>query len=298
MFGEVLKKNVLKKILFCEEYSAFLFILPAMLGMIFFIIIPILSSFFISLTDWNLLSKPIFVGADNYVELIKEPTFKKVLFNTIIYALVTTIFGVIIPLILAVILNAKIKAKSLFKTIYFIPFITPMIVIAIVWAWIFDPNYGIMNYILHTHLKWLYDTRLAMLAVILVSVWKNIGYNMVILLTGLQTLPESVDEAAKIDGASEFQKFFKITLPLLSPTILFVCLITTISSFQVFDLIYLMTDGGPLNSTNVLVYWMYKCAFEFFKIGKASAIAYILFGIIALLTLLQWQTRKKWVYNE
>ena len=175
MFGEVLKKNVLKKILFCEEYSAFLFILPAMLGMIFFIIIPILSSFFISLTDWNLLSKPIFVGADNYVELIKEPTFKKVLFNTIIYALVTTIFGVIIPLILAVILNAKIKAKSLFKTIYFIPFITPMIVIAIVWAWIFDPNYGIMNYILHTHLKWLYDTRLAMLAVILVSVWKNIG---------------------------------------------------------------------------------------------------------------------------
>ena len=298
MFGENLKENIFKKILFSEEYSAFLLIIPAILGMLFFIIIPIFFSFFVSLTDWNLLSKPIFVGVDNYIELLSEPSFKTVLFNTIVYALVTTVFGVIIPTVLAVILNTKIKAKSFFKTVYFIPFITPMIVVAIVWAWIFDPNYGIMNYILHTHLKWLYDTRLAMIAVILVSVWKNIGYNTIILLTGLQTLPVSVDEAAKIDGANEFQKFFKITLPLLSPTILFVCLITTISSFQVFDLIYLMTDGGPLNSTNVLVYWMYKTAFEFFKIGKASAIAYILFGIIALLTLLQWQTRKKWVYNE
>lgn len=293
-----MRKNLLKKLIFNEEYSAFVFILPAMLGMLFFIIIPIFFSFIISLTDWNLLSKPVFVGADNYIELFKEPTFGKVLLNTIIYALVTTVFGVIIPTVLAVVLNTKLKAKSFFKTIYFIPFITPMIVIAIVWAWIFDPNYGILNYVLHTHLKWLYDTRLAMAAVILVSVWKNIGYNMVILLAGLQTLPESVDEAAKIDGANELQKFFKITLPLLSPTILFVCLITTISSFQVFDLIYLMTDGGPLNSTNVLVYWMYKNAFEFFKIGKASAIAYVLFGIIAVLTLLQWQTRKKWVYNE
>ena len=132
----------------------------------------------------------------------------------------------------------------------------------------------------------------------MVSVWKNIGYNMILMLAGLQNISKDVYEAAEIDGATGFNKFIKITCPLLSPTILFVSIITTISSFQVFDLIYLMTQGGPENSTTVLVYWMYKNAFEFFKIGKASAIAYILFLVILGLTAIQWFTRKKWVYNE
>ncbi len=288
----------MKKFLFNEKYAAWLLLAPAILGTFVFIIIPICASFFISLLDWNLLTEPKFVGFQNYLELFDEKLFWKILLNTVIYAVFTTIFAVIIPLILAVIINEKIKGANLFKTIYFLPFITPMIVLAVVWAWIFDPNYGVFNYIFHSNIKWLYDPITAMPALILVSVWKNIGYNMILMLAGLQNIPEEVDEAAKIDGATGLSKFFKITCPLLSPTILFVSLITTISSFQVFDLIFLMTKGGPENSTMVLVYWVYQNAFEFFKIGKASAIAYLLFVVILGLSAIQWFSRKKWVYNE
>ena len=263
-----------------------------------FIILPIIASFFISLLKWSLITPPEFVGIQNYIDLFKDEQFYIVLWNTFYYAVVTTIFGVIIPLFLATILNQKIKGAKFFKTAYFIPFITPMVVAAIVWGWIFDPNFGVMNWLFHSNLKWLYDVNLAMPALILVSVWKNIGYNMVIFLAGLQNIPESLFEASKIDGATGFKQFKHVTLPLLSPTIFFVCLITTISAFQVFDLIFLMTEGGPENATNVLVYWVYKNAFEFFKLGKASAIAYVLFFIIFILSMVQWQLRKKWVYNE
>ena len=175
-----------------------------------------------------------------------------------------------------------------------------MIVIGIVWTWIFDSNYGILNWVLGVgdNIKWLYDKNFAMPALIIVSVWKNIGYNMLIFLAGLQAIPESINEACEIEGATGIKRFFLVTLPLLSPTVFFVSIMTTISSFHVFDLIYLMTDGGPENSTSVLVYWIYKQAFEFFNIGKASAIAYVLFVIILSLTYVQWITRKKWVINE
>jgi multiple sugar transport system permease protein len=181
---------------------------------------------------------------------------------------------------------------------YFLPFVTPMIVIAMVWQWIFDPNIGFVNTLLKSNAQWLYDANLALPVIILISVWKLIGYNMVIFLSGFAGLSDSVYEAAKIDGANPFQTFFKITVPMMSPTIFFVVLITTISSFQVFDLIYLMTQGGPNNSTNVLVYWLYKNAFELFDIGKASSIAYVLFVFILVLTLIQWKLKNNWVENE
>lgn len=288
----------LKQLISEEKFCAWLFIAPALLGTLVFIILPIFCSFYFSFLDWDLLAKPEFVGLENYIELLKDKFFWEILGNTLVYAVFTTVFGVIVPLVLAVVLNNKLKFSGILKTIYFIPFITPMIVIAVVWAWIFDPNYGIVNWLLNIKLKWLYDTVLAMPVLIFVSVWKNIGYNMLILLAGLQTIPDNLNEAAEIDGATSLQKFFHVTLPMLSPTILFVCLVTTISSFQVFDLIYLMTQGGPENSTTVLVYWMYKNAFEFFKIGKASAIAFILFFVILSLTAIQWFSRKKWVYTE
>lgn len=288
----------MKKFLYDEKYVAWLFIAPALIGTFIFIIIPICASFYMSLLDWNLISAPEFVGFQNYIELLNEKAFWDILWNTIVYALITTVFGVIIPLILAVLINEKIKGANFFKTIYFLPFITPMIVLAVVWSWIFDPNYGVFNFIFQTNIKWLYDTKFAMIALIFVSVWKNIGYNMILMLAGLQNIPNEVNEAAKIDGATGISKFLKVTCPLLSPTILFVSLVTTISSFQVFDLIFLMTEGGPEHSTTVLVYWLYKNAFEFFKIGKASAIAYVLFIVVMSLTFLQWFTRKKWVYNE
>ena len=173
-----------------------------------------------------------------------------------------------------------------------------MIVIGVVWEWIFDPNIGLLNHILHMHINWLYSPHFAMPALIIVSVWKLIGYNMVIFMSALSGISQSMFEAAKIDGATSFQTFKNVTIPLLSPSIFFVVIITAISSFQVFDLIYLMTQGGPLDSTNVLVYAIYKNAFEYFNIGKASAIAYVLFAIILILTLIQWSLRKKLVYNE
>jgi multiple sugar transport system permease protein len=215
-----------------------------------------------------------------------------------VYAISVSVLGVIIPLILACILNNKIRGSEFYKTAYFIPFITPMIVIALVWQWIFDPNIGCLNQILHTHINWLYDKSYAMPALIGVSVWKLTGYNMIIFLSGLSTINQDLLEASKIDGANAFNTFRHITIPLLSSTIFFVIVITSISSFQVFDLIYMMTQGGPDNSTMVLVYSIYKYAFQYFDVGKASAIAYILFGIIFVLVLCQWKLRKKMVYNE
>lgn len=281
-----------------DGLTALVFILPAVLGTLIFIVIPVFFSFGLSFVDWDLLSPMKFVGLSNFKDVLTDSTFVQVLINTFVFAIASSVFAVIIPLVLACILNTKIRGSNFYKTAYFLPFITPMIVIAIVWQWVFDPNIGLLNQILHTHIKWLYDVRFAMPALIAVSVWKLIGYNMIIFLSGLSTINQEVLEAAKIDGANSWQVFKNVTVPLLSPTIFFVIVITSISSFQVFDLIYVMTQGGPDNSTMVLVYSIYKYAFEYFDVGKASAIAYILFAIIFVLVLCQWKLRKKMVYNE
>ena len=281
-----------------QAFAGVLFVLPALVGTLIFIVIPIICSFGLSFTQWDLLNDIKFVGLENYKVIFTEPLFMKILINTIVYALSVTVFGVTIPLILAYILNCKIRGSEFFKTAYFLPFITPMIVIGIIWEWIFDPNIGILNNILRIHINWLYDANFAMPALIIVSVWKLIGYNMILFLSGFSTMNNEILEASKIDGANEYETFKFISVPLLSPTIFFVVIITAISSFQVFDLIYVMTQGGPLDSTNVLVYSIYKNAFEYFNVGKASALAYVLFAIVLILTIFQWHIRKKMVYLE
>ena len=291
-------KNLLKNLSDNKTVVISLFLLPALLGTLIFIIIPVLCSFGLSFAKWDLLNPITIVGLENYKNLFNDKVFYQTLVNTIVFAISTSTFGVIIPLILASVLNSKIRGSEFFKTAYFLPFITPMIVIGIVWGWIFDPNIGLLNKLLHLHINWLYDVKFAMPALIAVSVWKLIGYNMIIFLSTLSSISQSLFEAAKIDGANSLQTFRHVTVPMLSPTIFFVVIITTISSFQVFDLIYLMTQGGPFNSTNVLVYSIYQNAFEYFNVGEASAIAYVLFAIILALTLLQWKFRKKIVYNE
>lgn len=291
-------KNLLKNLANNQNLAITIFLLPAILGTLIFIIIPVFCSFGLSFAKWDLLNPISFVGLENYKNLFNDKVFYQTLVNTIVFAISTSVFGVIIPLILASVLNSKIRGSEFFKTAYFLPFITPMIVIGIVWGWIFDPNIGLLNKLLHLHINWLYDVKYAMPALIAVSVWKLIGYNMIIFLSTLSSISQSLFEAAKIDGANSIQTFRHVTIPMLSPTIFFVVIITTISSFQVFDLIYLMTQGGPFNSTNVLVYSIYQYAFEYFNVGKASAIAYVLFAIILVLTLLQWKFRKKIVYNE
>ena len=291
-------KEFLSKLANQQNFAGVLFILPALLGTIVFIIIPIICSFGLSFAKWDLLNPIQYVGLENYKVVLTEPVFVKIIINTFVYAIATSIFGVIIPLILACIINTKIKGADFFKTAYFLPFVTPMIVIGIIWEWIFDPNIGCLNHFLHLHINWLYDTNFAMPALIIVSVWKLIGYNMILFLTGLSTINQELLEASKIDGANAYNTFKNITIPLLSPTIFFVTIITAITSFQVFDLIYVMTQGGPLDSTNVLVYAIYKNAFEYFNVGKASALAYVLFAIIFILTLVQWKLKSKLVYLE
>lgn len=291
-------KKIFNNLFDNTNITAITFILPAVLGTFIFIIIPVICSFGLSFAKWDLLHPITFAGLDNYKQIINDAIFWQILLNTIVFALSTSFFGVIIPLILASIINTGIRGSEFFKTAYFLPFITPMIVFGIVWGWIFDPNIGLLNKIIQLNINWLYDTKFAMPAIIIVSVWKLIGYNMIIFLSTLSSISNNLFEAAKIDGANSFQIFKNITVPLLSPTIFFVVIITAISSFQVFDLIYLMTQGGPFNSTNVLVYSIYQNAFEYFNVGKASALAYILFAIILVLTLFQWRIRKKVVYNE
>lgn len=281
-----------------QNLMGWIFIFPAIIGIFIFIIIPVICSFLLSFTKWDLLNPIVFVGLENYRQIFNESLFYKILTNTVIFALSVSFFGVLIPLILASILNNKIRGSEFFKSAYFLPFITPMVVIAIVWGWIFDPNIGFINKLLNLHINWLYDETYALGVLIFISVWKLIGYNMIIFLSSLSSVSNSLFEAAKIDGANSIQIFKNITIPILSPAIFFVVIITAISSFQVFDLIYLMTQGGPFDSTNVLVYAIYKNAFEYFKIGKASAIGYVLFVIILVLTLIQWHYRKKLVYNE
>lgn len=278
----------------CKNIAGIYFILPALIGTFIFIIIPIFCSFALSFTDWDLLNEIKFAGVNNYKAVLTEPVFLQILVNTLVYAISTTIFAVIIPLLIAAAINSKIRGSEWYKTIYFLPFITPAVVIAIVWAWIFDPNIGGVNALLRTNLTWLYDTNLAMPVLIFVSVWKLIGYNVVLYLTGFSAISNEVYESAKIDGAGVNGTFFHITLPLLKPTTCFVTLVTAISSFQVFDLIYVMTSGGPQDATNVIVYSIYKYAFEYFDVGKSCALAYILFAVIFVLALLQ----RKFSKNE
>ena len=202
------------------------FVLPALIGTFIFIIIPIFCSFALSFTEWDLLNEIKFIGLDNYKTVLTEPVFRQILVNTLVYAISVTVFAVLIPLIIADIINSKIKGAEWFKTIYFIPFITPAVIIAIVWSWIFDPNIGGVNILFKSNLEWLFDTKLAMPVLIFVSVWKLIGYNIILFLTGFTTIPSNLYEAAKIDGAGWEKCFWNITLPLLKPTTYFVTLVT------------------------------------------------------------------------
>ncbi len=253
------------------------FLAPAAAGTFIFVIIPVIISFGISFLEWDFLSNPVFVGFKNYVEIFTDQQYIKIFYNTIIYSFFVTVFGVLLPLILAYMVFSKFKFLQGFKLICFLPYITPMVVIGSVWCWIFDPSSGLINGLFHTDCKWLYDPNLAMPILIFVSVWKLLGYNMVLYLAGFAGLNISVIEAAKVDGASDLKILSKIIIPMLIPVIVFVTSATVISSFQVFDLIYIMTQGGPDNATNVLVYNVYQEGFEYFQAGKSCALGYILF---------------------
>lgn len=293
----------INRIEFKEMLSGYLFLFPTLFGISLFVLIPVIGAFLISFTHWDLLTPAKYTGYENYKNLMQDKIFWKVLFNTIYYTVATVPLTLIFSLLLALAMNQKIRGLTLFRTIYFIPVVSSTVAVSLVWQWLYNVDYGIINYFLRLfHLPtcgWLSDTRWAMPAIILMSVWKNLGYYMVIFLAGLQGIPSEYYEAAKIDGASKIRQFFHITLPLLSPTTFFILIMLIISSFQVFDQIYIMTvgPGGPAFSTSVIILYIYRKAFDpEHLMGYASAMAFVLFGIIFILTILQFRFSKRWVH--
>lgn len=276
-----------------ETFLAYLFILPAAIIIILFHIFPTVYSWYISLFDWDLISKTKeFVGTGNYIKLMSDPDFWKALLNTVYFAAGTIPLSIVLSFAVAYGLSRKIKGLSFFRTVYFLPVITSVNAVAMIWLYIYHPDAGILNWFLGlfgvSPQKWLLDPVLAMPAVILMSVWKSLGYNIIIFLVGILSIPSEYYEAAEIDGASGPKIFKHITLPLVMPAIFFVSLVSLIGSFQTFTQIYMLTpEGGPLKATTVIVYYLYQNAFVFFKMGYASAISFVIFVIIFTLTMLQ-----------
>jgi len=284
-----------------ENINGLLFVLPLIFGFIAFRLYPFLTSIFLSLTHYNMLQPPQFVGMENFINLAKDPDFHKVLWNTVYFTSVSIPLSMIGGLFLAILVNYKLKTMILFRTIYFLPMVTSWVAAGAVWSILFHPSFGLVNYLLWLFFKikgpeWLVDSNWAMLAVIMVSIWKNVGYNMLIFLAGLQGIPYTFYEAAELDGAGRLKKFLYITLPLLSPTTFFVLIMSVIAAFQIFDVVYVMTQGGPEWSTRVIGYHIWNTGFMYMKMGYASAIAWVLFLIILTATLLQWRVSKRWVH--
>ncbi len=251
----------MKTLLQKDSFWAIIFLFPSIIGILVFNFIPTVVSFYLSFTKWNLLGSPKFVGLSNYASIIADPLFYKVLQQTLIFVMGTVFFEVIISLFIALGLNHISNFKTLFRTIYFLPVVSSMVAVSILWNWIFDPAFGFLNYMLKIvgidPIFWLSDPTWALPSIILVSVWKNLGYSTVLFLSGLQTLPDECLEAAKVDGAKPHQVFYKVILPLLSPTIFLVTIMSFINAFQTFDSVYILTSGGPQNKTNLMVYWLY-----------------------------------------
>ncbi|GAB4365850.1 MAG: sugar ABC transporter permease [Calditrichia bacterium] len=282
--------------------AAYLFLAPALSAIFIFFFIPVIAAFFISFTDLDIyslgnLSNARFLGLKNYISLIEDPLFWKALKNTFYFVLVAGPLSIAVSLGAAMLLNSRlVKFKGLFRLTFFMPVVTTLVAVAIVWRFIYHPKFGILNYalsLLHVQpIDWLGDPTWAMPAIILMAVWKNFGYNMIIFIAGLQNIPEYLYEAAAIEGANRWQQFKAITLPMLAPTTLFVSIITMIGFFQLFAEPYVMTQGGPLNSTLSIVLYMYQEGFRWWNMGYSASIAFVLFLIIFIGTLLQFKVQK------
>ena len=290
------KRNINQK-----KLAPYLFIAPAVILFCLLLVYPIFSGFLLSFQDWNLLAKEAsFVGLGNYTKALRDPLFKKSLWNTVYYTLMTIPATVVLSLVVALMINSRlVKWKSLFRILYFIPVVTSMVAISFVWKWMYNPRYGLINLALEAiglnGQSWLSSPTLALPSVAIMMIWQSLGFYMVLFIAGLQGIPETLYEASTIDGANRWQTFAYITLPLLNPTIVFILITSVINSFQVFVPVFVMTSsttgepGGPLNSTRVLVYHLYSIAFRNLDMGYGSAIAFILFAILLVITVLQFR---------
>ena len=271
--------------------QAYGFLLPSFLGLLLFSILPIIAVAILSFFRWGLIGQPTFIGLENYIQIFGSSSFWHSLLVTFYYVLLNIPAQTILALLLALLLNQKIPGKGIFRTLFVVPWMATPVALGLVWQWIFDPQYGALNTFLGafhiTGPAWLSSTAWAMPAIAAVNIWQYTGYNLLFFLAGLQGIPGDFYEAASLDGANPVQKFFAITLPLLSPTLFFVLVTSVIGSAQVFDTVYIMTKGGPGNATNVINFNIFRQAFEFFHAGYASALSMVLFAILLIITLLQ-----------
>lgn len=268
-----------------------LFVLPSLLLFAAFLAIPLVYSLIISFSDWSMMRGPTWIGLENYQRLLTDDIFFLSLRNTAVFTILFVPTLTVLSLGSAALLNQKIRGKNLFKALIFIPVITPSIVVGVVWTYFYQPELGLLNGLLRllnlpTGL-WLGSQEMALPALVIVTLWQRFGWFMILFLAGLQDIPVEVKEAAAIDGASPWQSFWQITVPLLRPTVVLVTILAAISAFQVFDLIFIMTEGGPAYATQTLSYYIYTKAFRSFDMGYAAAMSYVLFAILLVLSIVQ-----------
>ncbi len=286
-----------------RERVPWLFLTPGIALIAVFFALPVVAAFVLSFTDFDIyaladISVMRWVGFQNYARLLSSPDFLKALRNTFYFVIVGGPLSVGVSLAAAMLVNARLAPfKGFFRTIYFAPVVTTVVAVAVVWRYLYHPTYGLINWALGSlgvaPIDWLGDPTWAMPAIIIMAVWKNFGYNMVVFIAGLQNIPEELHEAATLDGAGAWHRFRHITLPMLAPTFVFVGLITMIGYFQLFAEPYVMTQGGPVRSTVSLVLLMYEEGFRWWRMGYAAAIAFVLFAIMAAFTLVQLRLRRE-----
>ena len=287
-----------------EELVGYLFIMPVVIGLSVFYIFPFLQNIWFGFNDVNQFNVASFCGADNYVRLLEDKEFLTALANSLKSALVIVPAVVALSLLVASLLNTKIRGKSISRTLYFLPAVTMSVAISLVWKWIYNGEYGVLNSVLKVFgiegINWLSDPKYALIMVLIVEIWMSVGYNMIILLAGMQGISTSYYEAAVIDGAGPAACFFKITIPILTPTIFFVVITSIISSFQIFDTIFMMIpkDSPAFSASQTLVMMFYRNAFDYGAKGYAAAISSIVFLIVMLVTAVQFGMQKKWVHYE
>jgi len=277
--------------------AAWLFLAPAMTAIGVFFVVPVLSAFILSLTDFDIyalgdLSVVRFTGFHNYLRILETPLFWTALKNTFYFVLVGGPLSVAASLGAALMVNSKLaRFKSFFRTVYFLPVVTSLVAVAVVWRYLYHPAHGLLNLFLSwfgvAPIDWLGNPAIAMPAIIILAVWKNFGYNMLIFIAGLQNIPDDLYEAAHIDGAGSWRQFVDITIPMLAPTTVFVVMITIIGYFQLFAEPYVMTEGGPMNATTSIVLMMYEQGFRWWNMGFAAAVAFVLFAVILFFSIVQ-----------
>lgn len=285
-----------------DHLLGYLFIGPQLVGSLLFVFLPLALVFSYSLNEWNVLADTFtFVGADNYQRLLSDPNVPSVLTATGLFSVGLVVFNLSLALLLAVLLNQRLRGTTVFRTLFFSPVVVSLVAWTIVWGFLLQNNGGI-NAILRVvgidGPNWLRTGSWAMVSVIVVQVFKNVGLNMVLFLAALQGVPKELFEAARLDGASAWTRFRRITLPMISPTVLLTSIITVAGSLQVFAQIAVLTQGGPGTSTTVLVYYLYQQAFQFHHFGYGATLSVLLFVIVLALTLLQWRMRRRWVFHE